>query len=846
MTSEVLTVDHFIGGVSQQPESLRDRTKADAVENAYLSPVDGFGVRPPLEHLSRLLTGASADTFCHLINRDGNERYMVVARDGDLKVFGLDGTEYGVYAPGGGAPSLGYITGATPSTDFRALTLADYTLFLNRSVAVEMTSSLSDNYTAIGGGTYEYAYVWCLQTAYETEYQVDFEIDHPNPTYDGLLRAEHTTLGATTGVEDTDSIISSIFTDPAWYNVSLSAGSYNGATVGLETAFRSSLCRIRINYSILNEVIGIRVGDGVGDKAMRVAWREVDSREDLPRMARDNQIFKVGGDPLSEEDDYWVRFSGAASSSNFAFEEGTWEESLGIDLKYELDDSTMPHQLVRKQDDGVGTITGTPNAIYFEWGPVAWEDRMVGDDETNPIPSFVSDSTVSRYIEDIFFHKNRLGFVSNENVILSVAGDYFNFWRTTVRDLLDSDRIDTAAAHTKVSILKNALSYNGRLLAFSAFTQFMVDSPDIFSPASVEVRTAGEFDNQTRAKPVNAGRVIFFPYTNGSYSGIREFYQLGDSIQYDAVDITKEVPQYLVGEIRHMAASTMTSDLIVVPADSPGELYIYKYLWSGQEKVQSAWSKWTLGSDVVPIYAEFIDNDLYVVLQRGNEGLFLERMTLQDGGADPDTDYRIHLDRRVSESDSGVIRSYDSATDRTTIQLPYLTSPSDEYWVVGRATPTSPGGEAYPVVQVNSNSVEIRGDQTAKTLWIGTEINARLVPTRPYAFSDQRQQGVQIHGGRQTVRRLSVTFDRALAFKATISSPGRDDIVQEWNPNDLDQIGSPTIGSQSSYEGRVSIPVIGEVQDIQVELASTGPYPFHLGGAEWEVRVWQRAEYRGR
>ena len=82
----------------------------------------------------------------------------------------------------------------------------------------------------------------------------------------------------------------------------------------------------------------------------------------------------------------------------------------------------MPHALVRRVD-----VNGNK---YFAFETVNWNDRLVGDDTTNPKPSFVDHE-----ISHIFFYRNRMGFLSGQNVVLSKAGDLFNFCNTTVQVL---------------------------------------------------------------------------------------------------------------------------------------------------------------------------------------------------------------------------------------------------------------------------------------------------------------------------------------------------------------------------------------------------------------------------
>ena len=45
-----------------------------------------------------------------------------------------------------------------------------------------------------------------------------------------------------------------------------------------------------------------------------------------------------------------------------------------------------------------------------------FEERQVGDDTTNQQPSFVGS-----FVENVFFYMNRVGFLSEDNVILSLT-----------------------------------------------------------------------------------------------------------------------------------------------------------------------------------------------------------------------------------------------------------------------------------------------------------------------------------------------------------------------------------------------------------------------------------------
>ena len=71
---------------------------------------------------------------------------------------------------------------------------------------------------------------------------------------------------------------------------------------------------------------------------------------------------------------------------------------------------------------------------------VGFEPRLVGDELTNPDPSFVG-STVNKML----FFRNRLAILSGENIVLSQPGDYFNFWANSALTVSPQDSIDISA-----------------------------------------------------------------------------------------------------------------------------------------------------------------------------------------------------------------------------------------------------------------------------------------------------------------------------------------------------------------------------------------------------------------
>ena len=114
----------------------------------------------------------------------------------------------------------------------------------------------------------------------------------------------------------------------------------------------------------------------------------------LPLQSKNGYVVKVVNAEDIDIDDMYVKFT---TDGGGTFGTGQWEETTEPGITYEFDELTMPHQLVRQAD---GTFT---------FSVVNWNDRIVGDENTNPTPSFVDNE-----ISHVFFYRNRMGFLSGQ------------------------------------------------------------------------------------------------------------------------------------------------------------------------------------------------------------------------------------------------------------------------------------------------------------------------------------------------------------------------------------------------------------------------------------------------
>jgi len=308
----------------------------------------------------------------------------------------------------------------------------------------------------------------------------------------------------------------------------------------------------------------------------------------------------------------------------------------------------------RAENTDVGYATGFSGSGTFSYDDSnhlytlpKWRERTVGDEDTAPNPTFVGTK-----INNVFFFRNRLGFLADDNVCMSTVSEFFNFYPETVTTIVDSDPIDIAASHTKVSILKHAVTMGEQLILFSDQTQFILESSiaEALTPKTANVTVATEFENNTAATPVGAGSSIYFLTKKGSFSGVREYITQEDINIKDAADTTVHVPRYIEDGIFKMAISTNENVLVLLGTDSPNKLYINRWLYGNSfEKVLNSWCTYTFNSAKTIRNIDFIDTDLYLVIEEAN-GTTLEKIPFESDYKETNADFEYHLDHKVTEA----------------------------------------------------------------------------------------------------------------------------------------------------------------------------------------------------
>jgi hypothetical protein len=426
-------------------------------------------------------------------------------------------------------------------------------------------------------------------------------------------------------------------------------------------------------------------------------------------------------------------------------------------------------------------------------------------------------------------------------VILSKSGEFFKFWMSTALELLDTDMIDDAAPNDAVSTLYHAVAFDKNILLFSETTQFVGRAEGSVTPKSFRLEHTTDFACATSAKPVGAGRNIYFPSAREEFTSLMEYYAVQDVTDVNnAHDVSGHVPSLVPNGVHSLIANTRENIVMALSEGDPTKVFLYKYLFQQEVRVQSSWSYWEFGTAEI-LGAGFIGSTLYLLMKR-EDGLFLEKMLFtyntKDLSGEP---YRAFLDRKVI---SEVIpsASYDSlrGTTKINLQTLYGTTLCDgaTYGVL-----LSDGWYGvYSNIECPEGIIDIPGDVSGQRVIVGETFKARIKPTTVMVKSDDGRGGTKADTeGRLQVKKYWLNFNNTGYFKAIVRHLGKETYTYEWTSRTL---GASTnvLGSIPLETGRFEFPIQSLNTGCEITIESEAPTPFSFIGAGWEGNYYRRSK----
>ena len=779
-------ISNLINGVSQQPPSLRLASQAEVQENGLSTTAEGLKKRPPLEHVKKINTHTDTDSYIHYINRDETERYIVkVTSDqfdsafstdftqANLTVTDLEGTAQTVVGFTGDNKT--YFTLANARDNLHLFSIADTTFIVNKTKTTAKSGTLGATRNPEGIIFLKQATSASTMTVYVNG---------------SLVSTVTSSSDATTQIDDIVSdlttAIGSTFTITKFGSSNIHITRQNGADFTLHcNAPESNLIAIK---------------DTVVDFT------------ELPARTKDGFTIRITGEPNSGSDDYWIKHTNSSDA-----DVGEWTETVEPGLANTIDPATMPLTLIR-------TAANT-----FTLSQVTWVNRVAGDATTAPDPSFIGQK-----INDMFFHKNRLGFLANENVILSELGEHYNFYATTATTVLDTAVIDLASPSNEISILHHAIPHNENLLIFSDFSQFKLSefAAGGLTPTNAKLSKLTSYEHDKTVKPIVNGRKVYFSDENDGFSTVREFGVIEDLQEETAENITSHVPSYING--RGFKIIPHDEIIFILSDENMNEIFVYKYLFQNGEKKLSSWSKWKFKPEEQIIGLHVIDYIAYFVIVRP-DGTYIDKMTLQDvnlvGLTESNTQlsFKPHLDRL--DSITGV---YNAGTDKTTWTIPYPDDFNSTFRLIYSAEwEGKRGGQVQGVSQTSPTTLIATGDFSTYPVWVGKEYQFLYEFTEPTIKTEVAGRLSSLSGGILKIRKFNIDYFKAGFFDMRITAPGRDVFNHTFTGRILGSTLNK-VGTVPFETGNFKKLILADAKGLKIELVSDSYLPCAFTGADWE------------
>jgi hypothetical protein len=953
-------INGLIGGVSQQPDTIKSSSQLRICDNYYPDVATGLTKRPGLQAINKL-PNAAADGTWFTIFRDDQEKYLVeFTKAGALRIWNAEtGAEQTVNPI---LPEATAYAVHVEQKDLQILQINDFIFVLNRAISIETSTDESIAQDP-------YAFVSINTVAYSSTYTI---------TLDGTPFVYATTTTATAQL-NVDDIVTNL------------VNGINGNPLYVAIGLGNHIHIRRLD----NTDFTIDAKGGNTGTAIEAFQGAVTVVGQLPKQFINNLKIKVAASADTGADDYWVIFK---TNNNAANGVGTWEETIAPETILKLDEETMPHVIIREangaftyrqldeasalasigntsvpgiptsvgivsalsgghivdeQFNAIGgsgtslrlkvtkikttvttvtfaasnpsnyvqrvivsssyrynwysngvflaqttgktltignvvrvvvgsftTISGESRAGYTQTTTITgvideviiaqagqnyvsgefvtntqgdtfsilatntsalsgdesrlefWKPREVGDNETNPLPSFVGFP-----VDSISFFKNRIVFTSRQNVICSQAGDYFNFFASTVITIVDNDPIDLSAGSTKPIRLTEALATSSGLLLFGDNGQYILQTTtESFSPKTAEINLLANYSLFENVSPIDIGNSVLFMEENAKSSAVYEM-AVSENIggKPAIIELTRLIPTYIPSAIYQFKVSQAANTVALVSRQDPTEIYLYRYFQNGDTRI-SGWFRWTTPH---PVEALDFDQDILYIVTKNDTNYLLSKVSLiTDTPADSILFEGEYLDVRLDYFDYNPLLIYNSIEDETHVCFKDGFETTDIQPVLIYLDPAEAGAFEEQQMQMDLTLnvgqryfLTVPGNQTTSRFALGFKYEALAQLPAFYVVKDEAR-ALKDTVNVPRISKLKVNSYNSGPYRAVIRASGRDEFslqLPQITANNYSTNQLPIIRNAQS-----TIPVMAKGDQFEFELIADSPFQTAFTSIDWE------------
>lgn len=530
---------------------------------------------------------------------------------------------------------------------------------------------------------------------------------------------------------------------------------------------------------------------------------------------------------LSAGDIYRINgIDGAADDYVIKWDGQTWTETVlpGVNISFET--TTLPYILTRT----------SLNTFTFAASP--WTSRVSGvpgNTGTSRQPSFVGQK-----ISNLFFYKNRLGFLSEDNVIMSQPLEFFNFWRNSSLTTTDADPIDlTASSLDDVSLFAVQPMIQG-LVLFGTREQFVMTAGNtsVLTPSTASISSISQYEINKLVEPVLLKEKIYFTAKANSYSRVMSMLTRGDNNSPLVEDVSKIVTTWLPKDLNRIVRSNQ-NDFIGMFDNTTNYIYFFRTLTNQNDQSTNTWFRWEMAGKVI---ACFMEQDAVQIAVSANG-----KVNMLTAYINPNTD------SPLVQTNEGVLtnpsldymhtpsKSYDATTGLTTLTSS-ASDPLNNEWgpvAIETYTGSSGNGKFYKLTKVTDTTYTVNEDLTNSTVQLGFTFPYSIdLPKLYYRTGEPADFTASL-----TISRMKFAMGKTGAVGFELKPRGSQNFI---DVGEIEQSNWYLLDSAPIDDERMfTLPIHQRNDNFDVRLTSDSPYPVSLLSMTWEgqysPRYYQRA-----
>ena len=583
--------------------------------------------------------------------------------------------------------------------------------------------------------------------------------------------------------------------------------------------------------------LNVTVRAGTTNTALSVINSTAQNISKLPSMCKDGYICKISNTEESEADDYYVKFIAESGTSG----SGVWEETVKPGITAGLDYSSMPHALINNRN-GTFTFTSLDNVSQSSTENF-WKDRVVGDEITNPMPTFVGQT-----INDIFFFNNRLGLITNENVVLSQPAGYFNFFVNSAITVSAADPIDIAASDVKPAFLNHAIPLQKGVVLFSENSQFMLFSDAVeFSANTAQLRKLSSYECSEIIPPVDLGTSLMFTTNNTSHTKAFEMAIEDESAPPIILEQTRVIPELIPKDIS-VVSSSAQNGLVTYAKKDDSSLYFYKYYNTGKERAQSAWFTWSINGQFK--HSLYTEGDFFTVSRQGTETVLLRYELIPD----TTTARSYQVGTGTFGSPLEITRRFEASLDNmfipasgnksvtngnTTITLPYTIQNSGADLVMVVLSGNESGYVASPDSVSGTQATFNNVDVTAVNVAVGYKYTAEIQLPNYYLSAGNNQFDIDAD---LRINRINFELGISGPIEFHLEAPQTDTYIQYESGISPDITSANT--TPTKFYKSLKVPIYKKNEKYTLTIKIPDPFVSTIVSASWDGRYDNRRHVR--